>query len=31
MRPAGEHHYFHLAKLLVVVVAILLGSDVGRA
>lgn len=30
MRLGGEHHYFHLAKLLIVVVAILLGVEVGR-
>lgn len=30
MRLADEHHFFHLAKLLIVVVAVLLGSEVGR-
>jgi len=28
MRLAGEHHHFHLAKLLIVAIAIWLGSGV---
>ncbi len=30
MRLAGEHHHFHLAKLLIVVIAILFGSQIGH-
>ncbi len=30
MRLADEHHFFHLAKLAIVVIAVLLGSEVGR-
>ena len=28
MRLADEHHLFHLAKLVIVVIAVLLGSEV---
>lgn len=30
MHLADEHHVFHLAKLLIVVIAVRLGSEVGR-
>lgn len=30
MHPAREHHHFHLAKLLIVVIAIWLGSGVNH-